>query len=316
MWERTHRILLPVAVGLLIVTGCAREVYNISWEGVVADKTTGRPVSHARIIATASYQENIDQTAQINKYAVSDEAGRFNLNFSKGFGLTVKTDARGYLGNLDYKVIKNNLLSDTIFVSPHPFDASLVVRKMNGNSFSPSIPFIRESHIWKGMKESSKETLIWGFDFLYGTNTPNLDSADVWVEINKANGRIVLNAAEKGGVFPVNKSDSENFFTNLTRAPETGYLKSHVLTGNEAGFFVLCRNGVNVAKMVPENRVCVLTYEDKDGRTVKEKGIRFDYLFQPNLKNRLYFPVSASAADNKNKSDSGITSSENFDVQF
>lgn len=316
MWDRFYRRWLPVVAGLLIITGCAREVYNISWEGVVADKTTGRPVPHARIIATASYQENIDQTAEINQYAVSDESGRFKINFSKGFGLTVKTNARGYLGALDYKVVKTPDLFDTIYVSPYPFDASLVVRKMNGNSFSQSIPFIRECHVWKGEKENSKETLTWGFDFLYGINTPNLDSADVWVEINKTNGRIILNAAEKGGIFPVSKSDSENFITNITRAPGEGYVKTHVLKGDEAGFFVLCRNGVNVAKMVPENRVCVLTYKDKEGHKVKETGIRFDYLFQPNLKNRLYFPVSASTAQMKTNGERDLSSSENFDVQF
>ncbi|WP_198416732.1 carboxypeptidase-like regulatory domain-containing protein [Marinilabilia rubra] len=316
MWERVYRKLLPVVVGLLVVTGCAREVYNISWKGIVADKTTGRPVPHARIIATASYQENIDETSDFNKYAVSDEFGRFSIDFPQGFGLTVRTDARGYLGALDYKVVKKSVLFDTIFVSPYPFDASLVVRKMNGNSFSPSIPFIRESQVLEGERGVSREKISWGYDFLYGINTSNLDSADVWVEINKTNKRIVLNAADGGGIFPVVKSDSENFLTSLTRAPQSGYVKTHVLKGDEAGFFILCRNGINVAKMIPENRVCVLKYKNDDGNQVKETGIRFDYLFQPDLKNRLYFPVSASAAESNNKTEKGGPSSESFEVQF
>ena len=278
------------------MTGCAREVYNISWKGVVVDKTTNRPVSHARIIATATYQENIDHTGRKNQYTISDEFGRFEVHFSKGFGLTVKTDAPGYLRGLDYKVIKRSSLLDTIYISPYPFDASLVVRKMNDQSFASSIPFIRESQVWKVNKPGSEKTSAWGFDFLDGRNTSNLDSADIWVEINKSNDRIILNAAPEGGIFPVSKLDSEDFFTSLTKAPESGYVRTHVLKGDEAGFFILCRNGINVAKMIPDKRVCVLSYPDNEGNRVKETGIRFDYLFQPDLKNRLFFPVSASAA--------------------
>jgi hypothetical protein len=288
-------VLLLIAV--FIVTGCAREVYNISWKGVVADRTTGQPVARARIFASSIYQKNIDETDEISKYTLSDEAGHFNVSFPRGFGLTVRTSASGYLSGIDYKVVRKPGLTDTIFISRQPFDASLVVRKMDAASFLPSIPFIRESIIYKeDNRKTEQETLNWGFDFIAGENTLNLDSADVWIEVNNNTGRIVLNAAPGGGIFPVNNYSSAEFFTNLTEAPETGYVKNYTLTGKESGFFVLCRNGVNVAKMIPEDRVCVLLYKTENGSSIKETGIRFNYLFQPDLKNRLCFPVSASVS--------------------
>jgi hypothetical protein len=287
---------LVLLLGFLVISGCTREAYNISWSGVVADKTTGKPLRHARIVAASSYQANIDETAELTRYIVSDEYGRFRVSFQRGFGLTVRTSANGYLSGLDYKVIKKSNIKDTIFLSPHPFDASLVVRKMDAASFSSSVPFIRESQIVSNEPHGTARVVKWGFDFLSGTNTENLDSADVWLEINKKTGRIALSASQNGGLFPVIQKETRDFLTHVTKAPETGYVKSHVITGNEAGFFVLCRNGINIAKMIPEEKICILSYEETGGDKVKETGIRFDYLFQPDLRNRLYFPVSASVS--------------------
>jgi len=279
----------------VLFSGCAREVYDITWQGIVADETNGRPVPHARISAAATYQQNIDETAEINRYSLSDEYGRFNLSFPRAFGLTVKVNAPGYLGGLQYKVVKKSVLKDTLFITPHPFDASLIVRRMDFSSFSSEVPFIRETRILD--QPNGKNLVRWGFDFLSGQNTFHLDSADIWIEINEQNGRIILNASPRGGIFPVQNSSPEFFLTGITQAPETGYQKSYILNGNEAGFFILCRNGVNVAKMIPEDKICVLSYTGAEGQTVREKGIRFDYLFQPDLKNRLSFPVSASVLD-------------------
>ncbi len=298
-------------LGILLVSGCAREAYNISWTGVVVDKTTGKPVKHASISAASSYQVNIDETAEMARYAVSDEYGRFNIAFQRGFGLTVRTSAMGYLSGLDYKVIRNSSLKDTIFLSPHPFNASLVVRKAEQGSFSSAVPYIREKKVVDRNGNGSGKLVKWGFDFLSGNNTVVLDSADVWIEVNKKTGRIELKSSANGGVFPVLQKNNSDFMTHVTKAPESGYSKSHVLTGEEAGFFVLCRNGINVAKMIPEERVCILSYEEADGSRVKETGIRFDYLFQPDLQNRLYFPVSASLQRTESPSEAKFSGIQN-----
>ncbi|MFO7999815.1 MAG: carboxypeptidase-like regulatory domain-containing protein [Marinilabilia sp.] len=290
------RRFLPSVVwlfALLLAGACSREVYNISWDGVVVNKATGETVSDARISASSTYQENIDETAEFKRETTSDEDGRFEFSFPKGFGLTVRTSASGYLSGMDYKVIRKSALSDTIFISPHPFNASLVVRLMDGARFSSATPFIRETLVKSERKGEKEKTEKWGFDFLNGSNTTELDSADVWVEVNRKNGQVLLRTADKGGIFPV--YSSEDFLTHVTRAPESGYASSHLYSGDEAGFFVLCRNGTHIAKMVPEERICVLSYERDKEESVKETGIRFDYLFQPDLKNRLYFPVSMAS---------------------
>lgn len=292
--DALNRIFILV-IGFLLASGCAREAYNISWQGVVVDQSNGQPVKHARILASSSFQANIDETGSQKSHTISDENGKFRIAFRQGFGITVRTSASGFLSGLDYKVVKSSDIRDTIFLSPYPFDASLVVRKIDETSFASSVPFIREKHVIAGDLSGSGKLTKWGFDFLTGINTLNLDSADVWIEINQKTGKIVLNASEKGGVYPVVKSEPGDFMTNVTKAPESGYLKNYVLSGDEAGFFVLCRNGVHVAKMIPEDKICIISYQDTDGSKVKEMGIRFDYLFQPNLQNRLFFPVSASA---------------------
>jgi len=100
---------------LLLMSGCVREAYNISWKGVVVDETTGKPVRHARILASSSYQANIDETGAQKNYTLSDEYGRFRMSFRRGFGITVRTSASGFLSGLDYKVVKKPDISDTIF---------------------------------------------------------------------------------------------------------------------------------------------------------------------------------------------------------
>ncbi|MGQ1890343.1 carboxypeptidase-like regulatory domain-containing protein [Thermophagus sp. OGC60D27] len=290
--------MLYISGFLLVLTvsfsGCAREVYNVVWEGVVADELTGKPVPHARISASASYQQNIDETAELNQYSLSDEYGRFKLAFPRAFGLTLRVSAPGYLSGLQYKTVKKAELGDTLFISPNPFNASLVVRKMDLSGFSPDVPFVREIHFQNNIRTRGKSPVRWGFDFLSGRNTLNLDSADIWVVVNEQNGRILLNASSGGGIFPVVEGSSEEFLLGYTQAPDEGYQKSYMIKGDEAGFFVLCRNGVNVAKMIPENKICILSYTNSAGQRIQEKGIRFNYLFQPDLKNRLSFPVSAS----------------------
>ena len=289
------QILGFVLVITVLISGCAKEVYNVTWKGVVADEITGRPVAHAQIVAAATYQKNIDETEEINQFSLCDEYGRFKLAFPRAFGLTVRVSAPGYLSGVQYKMVKKPALSDTLFISPHPFNASLIVRKMDLSVFSPEIPFVREIYFQDDSQARGKNPLRWGFDFLSGRNTLSLDSADIWVEVNEQSGKIVLNASSKGGVFPVVEGSSEEFLMGFTRAPETGYRKNYVLKGDEAGFFVLCRNGVNIAKMIPENKICILSYTNSQGQKIREQGIRFNYLFQPDLKNRLSFPVSATA---------------------
>ena len=298
---KAGNVRLIFALLLIIITSsCAREVYDISWRGVVVDKQTGEPVQQAQVSATSVYQKNIDETAEVEDRAVTNEEGRFHLSFPRGFGLTVKTNASGYLNGVDYKVINQPELADTIFISPHPFNASLVVRMRDPNSFSASAPFLREARVFKGAQKTQGKRIQWGFDFLNGSNTTHLDSADIWIEVNHNTGQFVLHSSAEGGIFPVFSSD--DFLTHMTRAPNSGYVESHVRTGEESGYFVLCRNGVHVAKVIPEERICVLTYENEEGAMVEEIGIRFDYLFQPDLKNRLYFPVSASAEGGKRQS--------------
>ncbi len=278
---------------VLLTISCAKEVYNISWSGVVVDKQTKRPVPHAQIWTSCSFQKNIDETGEEQKYAISDGYGRFKFSFARGFGFRVNTSASGYLSGLDYKLIKKASIHDTIFITSHPFNASLVVRMQNEESFSPHEPFIRQVVVNSTQKGEKKKVYLLGYDFLNGTNTQELDSADIWLEINQSNHQIVLKANPKGGVFPVLKQEHADFVTRVTRAPETGYTRHHVITGEEAGFFVLCRNGTHLAKMIPQERICEITYQ-VDNQTVSETGIRFDYLFQPDPQNRLFFPVSAS----------------------
>ncbi len=289
---------MTIKTGLFLLLGllsasCAREVYNISWSGVVVDKETKQPVPQAQIQASCSYQKNIDETGEEQKYTISDGYGRFKFSFARGFGFRINTSALGYLSGLDYKLVKNNSMSDTIFLSAHPFNASLVVRMQNEESFSPQEPFIRQVVVNSTEKGEKKRVYLLGYDFLNGTNTDELDSADIWLEINQSNQQIVLKAHPKGGIFPVLKQEDSDFVTHVTRAPETGYTRHYVITGDEAGFFVLCRNGNHVAKVIPQERICEIIYQ-VNHQTVSEKGIRFDYLFQPDLQNRLFFPVSAS----------------------
>jgi len=120
-----------LALSVLFAGSCAREVYNISWEGIVVEENTARPVPNAQVFASCVYQENIDETSKVEDHAVTDENGRFKLSFPKGFGLTVKTNATGYLSGVDYKIIKKPDIADTIFISSCPFNTSLVVRMRN-----------------------------------------------------------------------------------------------------------------------------------------------------------------------------------------
>jgi hypothetical protein len=293
--QRYFLVLLYSFFLLFMLGACAREVYDIAWKGVVVDKNTGKPVAGAHISTTCSYQHNIDVTAEFDRFSTSNDNGQFIVSFPKGFGLTVRTSAPGYLSGLDYKVVKRSFINDTVFLSPRPLNTNLVVRIKNDTLFSASVPFICEMQVVDGVRGGKNGTVRWGYDFLAGESTNRLEEADVWVEIVRNSNRLMLNTGENGGIFPVYQNDNDDFLTHVTKAPESGYANSHLLTGDEAGFFVLCRNGRHVAKMIPEKRICILNYSSGAGQRLKETGIRFDYLFQPDLENRLYFPVSVSA---------------------
>lgn len=76
-----------------------------------------------------------------------------------------------------------------------------------------------------------------------------------------------------------------------TKAPKSGYFSTYRLTGDEAGFFVLCRDGKSYGKIILEQSEIDLSSPDGKGSFYKEFGVNFSSLYQTNGSNDLSYRV-------------------------
>ncbi|GEM_PF-1463900 len=284
-------LTLSVLVVISLLFSCSKEVYNLSVNTVIADADTKQVVNGAYFDITCIYQNNIDKSLAEHKKMQSNQNGAVSLSFDKGYMLKVKVSRSGYL-NYEDKLLARKGFADTLFLVKEPGKTDLSLSILSGYDLTESTPYIRiKKDISQEVKEKNQPIEIWGFDFINNKPTSNLDSADIWIDPKSTNNSIIFKASSNGGIYPVFEHElSQSFFLEMENVPELKYYSSHKTTGAEKGFFVRCRDGIRVVKMIPEDYLCVVKYSDKDQEIV-ESGVRLNYIIQKDTANSNKFPL-------------------------
>lgn len=287
-----HIFRAPLFLSILVISllfSCSKEVYNLSVNTIIADATTKQVMPGAYFDITCIYQDNIDKSLSEHRKVQSDENGAIAISFNKGYMLKVKVSSPGYL-NYNNKFLAKKDFVDTLFLVKEPAKTDLALSILSGYNLSETTPYIR---IKKNItsEEKGQPYEIWGFDFLNNKTTSNLDSADIWIDPKSTNNSLIYRASSKGGIYPVFENElSQSFFLEIENVPELRYYSSHKTTGTEKGFFVRCRDGKRVVKMIPENYLCVVEYSEKDKKII-ESGVRLNYIIQKDTTNSNKFPL-------------------------
>jgi hypothetical protein len=275
-----------------MVSACSNEIYNINLQTVIADKTTRHPLPNVDCSATCFYQNNIDQSLSTNRQVQSNAAGEVELYFDKGYLVQLKTSSPGYL-NFETQIAARHKLPDTLFIAREPEQTDLSLSLLADFNMSEHTPYIKTKYKKDTTHNKNRYTVEnWGYDFLRNRCTNNLDSADIWLERKSFNNTdFSLHTNEKGGLLPIHKHAlSQSFFLEMEHAPYRKFDQSYKIEGTEAGFFVRCRDGQRMVKVIPEEYICQVNYEE-DGYQVSESGIRLNYILQNDSLNADSFPL-------------------------
>ena len=287
-FSRQHFILSISA--LLLLISCSREVYNLSVNTVIADSKTKQPIPGAYLDMTCTFQENIDQSVSIDQRAQSSPAGQVSMFFEKGYRLSYKATCPGYL-NYKNSHYANKRFPDTLYLMREPEKTDLELSILSGYNIDQNTPFIRIKNTNAGSKHREEDDEIWGYDFINNRSTNNLDSADIWLDPKSTTSSLIFNTNNNGGIYPVFEQElSQSFFLEIEYVPELKYFSTYRTTGSEKGYFVKCRDGKRIVKLIPEDYLCIVEY--KQGKEkITESGIRLNYIIQKDTVNSNKFPL-------------------------
>lgn len=291
-WE-TVRFLITILMAGALTTSCIRHFYNVSWNGIVVDEHTNLPVQGCEVSANCFMQGNMDQSQIITYNSKTDIFGSFNIELEKGYKIKShfyapgfqKLDLGGQLnpGNLPNVIKLKRLTDDNRY-------GNLEVRPIDHEEISNNTPFVGIQFLELD-SATQRFTCLIGFDLLNGCKVASEDSADLWIEFSRSKGFLPLVCSNKnGGIYiPGISGDAVTDSLIQDHAPLDGYQTYFRFTGKENQLFVKCRDGIHFAKIILDDHLCVLQYQDKANR-YREMGLRFSYAVQRDMDQPRFFP--------------------------
>lgn len=113
--ERKNNIIY-ICLVIIFSVSCAREAYNISYNGVILDCESNLPIPQSSIQSFCLFQQNIDKSSTYTATTTTDSLGSFQLQFDKGYKITMVIEANDYAERFLQFKPKNTQLPDTIFL--------------------------------------------------------------------------------------------------------------------------------------------------------------------------------------------------------
>ncbi len=286
--ETVGRVAVIIITGIMILS-CTRHFYDVSWNGVVVDEETNIPVSRCNITANCYSQGNMD-LSEVKAYNTqTNMLGSFNIMLEKGYKIKGNFSSPGFQTyNFSTPLIPGSL-PQIIKLKRHTDSnryGNIEVRPVDDKS-----PFI-------GINFRETDSLkydfigIIGFDLINGCEVTDEESADVWIEFSRGRGQIPLVCANReGGLYIPGVTDqaSADSLIHSDYAPADGYQSDYRLTGNTRQMYVKCRDGQHYAKIIFDDNLCVMQYNDK-GIKIKKMGLRFSYAVQRDMQQARFFP--------------------------
>lgn len=82
---------------ILLLSRCDGNYIDVKITGLVSDKISGKPITNAEITVNCwVYNTEIWESKALEKSALTDSYGKFNLNFKKGEALDIVVIAENY----------------------------------------------------------------------------------------------------------------------------------------------------------------------------------------------------------------------------
>lgn len=273
--------LLYILLITLTTVSC-QDRRNIVVTGQVIDKTTGKSIPNAEVVVLCWYNHTIDDASYNKQTLTTDKNGNFEAKFEKGYQVDVASKANGYQPERIYNELKDNRIEVHLKLIKK-IDNSSLIALLNTEE---NLPFmrVRIPADKKGQGLDFKNALTFGFDFKSLTTKCDTTQTDLWFRIeNKEAQPTVIATSTNGGLIPILESEiKSSLLYEKTIAPTTGYLPTYKMTGSEAGFFILCKDGKTYGKIILEKSDIDISSPDRQGGYYKEFGKNFSCLYQPN----------------------------------
>ena len=281
--------LLNILLIALTTLASCQDRKNIVVTGQVIDETTGKPIPNAEVVVLCWYNHNIDDASFNKQTLTTDNEGKYQANFDKGYQVDVASKSTGYQPNRSYNELKDNIIEVNLKLTKEKENPDLVTL-LNPDNVMPDLnenfSFMRVSipGIKNGKGVDFKNAMTFGFDFKSLTTHSDTIQTDLWFRIVKKEEQPTTIATPvNGGLIPILDSEiKSSLLYEKTIAPTTGYVTTYKLTGSEAGFFVRCRDGKTYGKIILEKSAIDISSPDGQGSYYKEFGKNFSCLYQTN----------------------------------
>ncbi|QMU29501.1 carboxypeptidase-like regulatory domain-containing protein [Adhaeribacter radiodurans] len=272
---------------------------NIVVTGKVIDEKTGEPITNAEVVVLGWYMNNIDDASFAKQNLTTDKNGNFKARFVKGHQIDVASKAKGYQPTRSYNELNKNEIVVNLKLARQRDNPTLKSLLTTDNISAepgkePTFLRVRIYGDKDGKELDFKKAETFGYDFKSQTTHSDTTQSDIWFRIIKKEEQpTTIVAAPNGGIIPIlNKDVNTSLLYEKTIAPTSGYFSPYRLKGDEAGFFVLCRDGKSYGKIILEQSEVDLSSPDGKGSFYKEFGNNFSSIYQTNGTNDLSYSVS------------------------
>lgn len=280
--------IIILLIYLVAITSC-QDKQNIVVTGKIIDERTGEPIPNAEVVVLCWYMNNIDDASFIKQNLTADKSGNYKVNFEKGHQIDVASKANGYQPSRSYNKLDNSKIKVNLQLIKQRSNSSIKALLTTGDVRSdteaePTFLKVRVYADQDGKELDFSKVITYGFDFKTQTINSDTLKTDFWFRtINKEEPPSTIAVAQQGGIIPVfDKEVKSSLLFEKAIAPTTGYKLTYQLTGEEAGFFILCRDGKTYGKIILEQSSIDKSIPDGKGSYYKEFGKNFSSLYQPN----------------------------------
>ena len=269
-----------------ILTSCKNKT-DIIVTGQVTDEA-GNPISNAEVRVSCWYNHDIYDTSLDKNTTKTDNKGNFQVTFEKGYNVYIAVKSKDYepmTASRDLAESEINIPIKLRKSKTNPTIIALTTTDLVEIETTEKSPYLRIRI--QGLDNNNLDfnnIKTFGFDFSTLTTNTDVTQCDFWFKIEKKEGQPkILQTNKNGGLIPILDSEiKSSLLYEKNVAPTNGYKSEYKLNGNEAGFFVLCKDGKTYAKIILDKSLIDISSPDGQGSFYKEFGQRFRYLYQPN----------------------------------
>ena len=282
---------------ILSLFGCSADIENITVTGKIVDESNESPIINAEVVILCWYENSLFDKSFKKKTITTDKEGFFKVNFDKGHKIDIASKAKNYLPNRSYNELTESKLDLTLKLNRQKNNPTLVKLLSTEKGFykgQNDFPFLRVRVYDNDNVLNFENQETYGFDHKSLKMSLDTINSDFWFgQIQKDNPPSLIKTNLQGGIKPIfeNEVNSSVLYEQNT-APTEGYKTEYILTGNEEGFFVLCRDGKTYGKLFFEKSTIDIGTPEGNGGWFKEFGKNFNWIHQENGSTNLTYPNS------------------------